>query len=670
MRILATAVVRPLLVSLRTVHAHSIRSLRARLIATLAALAGGGVLLLGQQQPSSPAQEPLPTFRASVEAVQLTVIVTDASGNPVSGLTQADFEIFEDGTPRPITTFKPVDIPLERAERTPGDSDVLGNDGPPGRTYVIAIDDMRPEQATQAKILLRRFIEEYFGPNDQAALVATTMATAPKDFGQEFTNSRRRLLEAIDKSIGRFMELDLADIPLPSLREKYVMGGLKNLIESLAKTPGRKALIFVSAKGLGDMRSTEACGCNAAKLVDYRPGGPLGGLFFDMNRDYQDALSAATRGNVAVYPISPGGTTGDRSLKALAEFTGGFLPNVSIRSMAGFERMVREQSTHYLLGFNAAEERRDGRYVRTEVRVKHPGLQVRSLDGYLAPRNRLEPEKRPSGLLAAVWDAVASPLTTSGVPMRVYAAPFKGKGKEANVEIAVEIAATKLNLIEESGTYRGDLELAFAVTDIKNKRWPIWRHRATVALKPETYERVSHSALRVLSQLPLPEGRYQLRASAGGAALAGSVVYDLVVPDFRDDFSMSGIALTSAQARETFTVSPHARIDVDFPGPPTTAREFAHTDTLTLFWEAYENRRKPHAVMFMLEMRDENGKVLGSRLIERTATTKPKQASVYSFSQNLALDELQPGPYVLHIEGRSSLDREHGVSRDIPIAVH
>ena len=74
-----------------------------------------------------------------------------------------------------------------------------------------------------------------------------------------------------------------------------------------------------------------------------------------------------------------------------------------------------------------------------------------SLDGYLAPRKRPEPEKRPPGLLAAVWDAVASPLTTSGVPMRVYAAPFKGKGKDANVEIAVEIAATKLNLVEEAG---------------------------------------------------------------------------------------------------------------------------------------------------------------------------------------------------------------------------
>ena len=96
----------------------------------------------------------------------------------------------------------------------------------------------------------------------------------------------------------------------------------------------------------------------------------------------------------------------------------------------------------------------------------------------------------------------------------------------------------------------------FAVTDSKKRRFPIWRHRAELALKPETYERVSKGAMRVISQMPLPEGHFQLRASAGSAAVAGSVIYDLDIPDFRDDFSLSGVALTSKQASETFTFSP------------------------------------------------------------------------------------------------------------------
>ena len=70
--------------------------------------------------------------------------------------------------------------------------------------------------------------------------------------------------------------------------------------------------------------------------------------------------------------------------------------------------------------------------------------------------------------------------------------------------------------------------------------------------------------------------------SAGAAALAGSIIYDLTVPNFGDDLSMSGIAITSAHASDTVTVSPHARLDVVLPGPPTTAREFSRDDSLTL----------------------------------------------------------------------------------------
>jgi hypothetical protein len=138
--------------------------------------------------------------------------------------------------------------------------------------------------------------------------------------------------------------------------------------------------------------------------------------------------------------------------------------------------------------------------------VKRPGLHVRSLNGYVAPRRKPEPEKRAPDFLGGVWDALASPLATTGVPMRVFAAPFKGPGKTATVEVSIEIDATKLALEEKDGAHRGELEIAFAVTDIKQKKWPIWRHRAAVALLPETYERVNRGALRVIKRFAVSAG--------------------------------------------------------------------------------------------------------------------------------------------------------------------
>src|SRR5262245_342439 len=595
-----------------------------RIFAVALAIAIGTILAHGQAAQSRTDQQPTATFRSSVEAVQITAIVTDADGNPVAGLTQDDFEISENRVPRPITTFKAVDIPIERNERSIAESDVLSNERPDGRLYLIALDAMTAENALLARRFLRQFIERNFGPNDTAAVVLTTRG--PRESGQDFTSNPRLRLNAIEKFGG-----DSPEEWSERMRERNFNGDFRALMAFMSTLPfGRKAVIFVS----------QDIPVDPYVIVDGRPG-RLGGIFSEVEPDFIEALSFATRNNIAIYPIDPAGLTTNFAgiegletrtrLSGLAAVTGGFSLIGSNNYAAAFDRLVRENSTYYVLGFNSAEERRDGRYTRIEVRVKRPGLQVRTVDGYVAPFGKPLQQRRAPGVLAAVWDAVASAITTSGVPMRVYAAPFRGRGKDATVAITLEIAANKMNLIEREGAYRGELEIVFAVTDAKNKRHPLMRHRATVALKPETYERVSHSALRVVSQLKLPEGHYQLRASAGGAAIAGSVVYDMEVPDFRDDLSMSGIALTSAQARQTFTVSPHARIDANLPWAPTTAREFSQDDTVTLFTEVYENRRKPHTVTFTIELRNMAGRVVAVEAFERKSTTKPKDASVYSF---------------------------------------
>ena len=88
----------------------------ARVLATLACVAAGSGTLFVVRAQTPPPQDPLPSFRTSIEAVQVAAIVTDERGEPVTGLTEADFEIFENGTMQPITTFSAVDIPVERSD--------------------------------------------------------------------------------------------------------------------------------------------------------------------------------------------------------------------------------------------------------------------------------------------------------------------------------------------------------------------------------------------------------------------------------------------------------------------------------------------------------------------------------------------------------------------------
>jgi VWFA-related protein len=621
-----------------------------------ALIAGGGA---GADQQNG--QEP-PTFRSSVNAVQVSVIVTDASGKPVAGLTQDDFEIVENKQMVPISTFLPVDIPIEGETAVRVERDVLGNDGPPGRLYLIALDTMSGEQALRTRQILRNFIEKHFGPNDTAAVVLTTGGLSGS--GQEFTGNARLLLNAIDKFDG--------GIDAGGGREKNFLGDFRSLMEFMATLHGaRKAVIFASTNIPAD----------PYMIVD-RPN-KLGGIFSDVHPDFVDAISYATRNNIAIYPIDPTQLTTDLSaagsndtseldrrtnLRGLAAITGGFALTGSNNYEAAFERLVEENSTYYVLGFNSSEERR-GNYSRVDVHVKRPGLTVHSVEGYVTPRKPVLPLRRANSVLAAAWDAVASATTTSGVPMRAYAASFKGMGKDATVAISLEIAANKLNLIDDNGIHRGDMDILFAVTDAKGKRRPIMRHRAKLALTQATFDRVSHSALRVISELRLPKGRYQIRASAGGAAIAGSVVYDLEIPDYDDDFEISGLSLSSSVSGQTPTVSPYNHLDVAFPGPPTTVREFVRDDRVTLYAEAYENRKKPHTVTMTVELRDTAGRVVGTHSLDRETKDKPKEASRYTFAPTLSLEDVPAGEYVLHVDARSSLDKNKPQVREIPIRV-
>jgi VWFA-related protein len=647
---------------------------RCRLAFALAAFLFGHVLLAEQQPapatPTPPPASQVPTFRSSAEAVQMSVIVTDASGRPVAGLTEDDFEILENRQPRPITTFSAIDIPIESPAPDQPESDVLGNDGPQGRVYVIALDDMSAETALRARHILRSFLDRYFGPNDSAAIILTTQGLSGT--GQEFTRSPRLLRAALERFTGG-STTGGGGRGGQWTREKNFMGSFLSLVKVMAALPvPRKTLVLVSSSIPGD-----------ADLLRTARTSRIGRMFSDVNPEFLEAVSIATRNNVSVYPIDPAGlntataepgafdtTAMDAqwSLAALANITGGFALSNSNNFEAAFERLVRENSTYYVLGFNSGEEG-SGRFASVEVRVKRPDLQVRTIEGYIPEFKAPPPVRRPQTVLAAAWDAVASPLTSSGVNIRMAAAPYRTSGKNANVAITLEIATKGLGLVEREGVYRGELELLFAVTDSKSrKRFPIMRHRATLALKPETYANVSQRSLRVVSQLSLPKGRYQVRASAGGEVVAGSIVYDVEVPDFGDDFSMSGVSVTSEDARRTLTVQPPGRFDIKFPGPPTTVREFSRDDVLTLFAETYENRKKKHQVSFVVELRDTSGKVIGKLTTERTSAEKPSGASVHTFAPNLSLQEVPPGSYVLDIQAKSSLESKP-ITRSIPITV-
>ena len=707
-------------------------------VAVLLASLGAATLAAQQAQPPQVTPqlptEP-PTFRVEVNYVEVDAVVTDAQGNAVTNLTIDDFEVREDGRPQKITAFSTINIPIERAERplfasAPIEPDVRTNTAVEGRIYMIVLDDLHTTFTVtpRVKAALRRFIEEDFGTNDLAAVVFTS--GGPE--GTEFTNSRRQLLAAIDRFSGRNLRSEALEIaealgnrPPEEFRSTVRGSGAANP-SNLSGIPGdpleqeraynarttltqiRKLAEFM--EGIRGRRKTLLLISEGISYDIYDVfANSSAGLVMDLARD---AAAAATRANVSIFAIDPRGLTAfdetiqlagsvpsdvsqsdfnvtarlqdslrisQQSLQVLADETGGFAA-VNRNDFAGaFARVVRENSTYYVLGYYPANDRRDGRFRRLEVRVKRPGLQVRARRGYVAPRGRA-PQPTPAvaadgGTLGpAASNALGSPIPTGGIPMTMFAAPYKGTAPNASVVLALEMRVEDFKFTERNNVFSDRVEVVFTSVDGKGTIRPGDRHVLSLDLRPETLAVTRERGLRVVSEIMLPPGRYQLRAAAAeeGAGRTASILYDLEVPDFyAPGLSMSGLSLSSALASAGPTVKPKDPLGTVLPGPPATLREFEQRDQVALFAEFYENLRNapPHMVDVSTTMRDEAGRVVFEHREERSSTDLQGASGGYGYGIQIPLRDIAPGTYLLRVEGRSRADSARITGREVLIRV-
>src|SRR6185295_12205618 len=151
--------------------------------------------------------------------------------------------------------------------------------------------------------------------------------------------------------------------------------------------------------------------------------------------------------------------------------------------------------------------------------VTRPGVTVRARRGYVAPRGRatttVAPKDRGEAALKA---AVESPLPTGGIPMRLFAAPYKGTPPNAAIALAVELSVEALKFTQRNGTYNDALTLVTSVTDMDGKSRVNEKASVDLTLMPTTLVRAQERGFRITSSVNLPPGRYQLRVSAADSA--------------------------------------------------------------------------------------------------------------------------------------------------------
>lgn len=285
-------------------------------------------LLLRAQTPDPGS----PVIRVDVKLIRVLASVRDQYGKLAGGLSQDDFQIFDNGVEQKIAVF-------ERSTKQ-------------ALSVVVVLDisasvakDLKYE--TEAALRFARLLISEGNPDDSIALITFNHAV---DLVAGFTRRIQRLENAV------------RDIRTGSGSSLY--DALYLASEELEGREGRKVIICVSDGG---------------DTASYKK--------------FSSANIAVQRAQAAVYPILVTPITndagrnigGENAMQLIAERSGGRVlqPSTFDKLSQSFEEVLRDLRTQYLLAFYPKNLSPTGnQFHRLEVKVRPPGLRVSARTGY------------------------------------------------------------------------------------------------------------------------------------------------------------------------------------------------------------------------------------------------------------------------------------------------
>jgi VWFA-related protein len=276
----------------------------------------------------------------NVELVQLSVSVLDKHGYPVQGLEKQHFAVYEDKVLQDISLFKQEDIPLS-----------VG--------LVVDMSSSMYDKLHSVSSAAMTFVRES-NPHDETAIVTfSNFATLEQDFTTN-THALSRALSGI-APLGNTALYDAVLLAARHLRDNGIQD--------------KKVLIVISDGQDNDSKYQLKHVLEAlkeSKIIVYSIGllGPDSG-----NSTYSNMLE----------------DDGKKALKQLAEVTGGsaFFPSGVREVERVCRRIARDLRNQYTIGYKPSNEKLDGSWRKTLVRVNapkgFPSVKVRTKQGYYAP---------------------------------------------------------------------------------------------------------------------------------------------------------------------------------------------------------------------------------------------------------------------------------------------
>jgi VWFA-related protein len=645
-------------------------------------------------QPAPQAQPQQPIFRAGVNLVRVDVIVTDGKGTPITGLTQDDFEVFEDGQRQAIDSFKLVEVPQvpppdaepARPIRSLEDQETEAQ-RPDVRLFVILFDDyhVRRGSSMAVRAPLIRFIQQQLSPLDMVAVMYPL--TPVTDL--TFTRNHQSLVSSVENFFGRKfdykplneMEERYAYYPAASvemIRNQVSFSALEGLVTFLGGLrEGRKAVILVSEGYTNNLppqlNDPVAAFPGMNNPARSRPGVDDDSARADASRFFNNAdiytslreiYDAANRANTAIYALDPRGLAAFEydinegvalqrdsaqlkdtldTLRILAEETDGRAIVNSNDLDTGLRQIIRDSSAYYLLGYYSTGAPADGKFHEIKVRVKKPGVQVRARKGYWAysavdaarAAAPAAPEVPPD--LEKARASLAAVAGSRGRVARVWVGTSRGADGKTRVQFVWEPIPPRVG---ERRAASGDPTRVFLVASGGGNE-PYFRG-AVQQIEPAPASPMAPKRGAAVS-FEAPPGSVQLRVSIENrdGALLDTEQRQVTLPDF----TAAEVMLSTPVVLRALTARELQALRADPDAIPIVSREFSRRERILVRFEAYGPGGTTPAPKARLLNRQ------GQHMMD--LTIEPPEGSRTAAQVEVPIPSLAPGEYLIELSASS-----------------
>ncbi len=632
------------------------------------------------------------------------------TGAVVKGLTEKDFTITEDGKPQHIASFD-----FENVDEAAALNEATINAAAPNgvfgaktgtatteelrnhRLIVMFFDitSMQPDDLDRAQDAARNYINKQMHPAD---LVAVVSLDATLSLDQDFTASKDLLLKAVNAyggtqgsgfgsgatSTSNQVEDASSFSPDESeyndINTDRELFAIEDISKSLAYLNEKKSLLYFSGgiqrDGIENQASLHA------------------------------AINASVRANVAIYSvdarglqaISPLGDATTGNLRGANSFNGAALQNnldsnfntqevmANLSSDTGgkaffdsndfspaFDRIQKDTSAYYVIGYHSTDLRRDGRYRRLSIKIDRGDVKLEYRPGYYAPADYQHATKDERE--RQLEEELASDLPSTDMAVYMQALYFRTGDDRFYVPISLVVPGSQIPFVKGGDRDKATLDIIGQVRDTAGH--DIGDIRDTVKLAVDESQQVRQKNVQYTTGFNLPVGKYHVKfvVRENETGRMGSFETDLTVPDLKKvPLKMSSVVLASQRMPAGKKQdSPLVRDGQQLvPNLPHVFRQDQH---MYLLYEVYDpvhatgaqaanataapgatapapkpdkNAPSPVRVMTSIEFLSGSAKAFETPLVQATQLNVPTRDAV-AFQFDVPLDSLKPGTYICQI---------------------